>query len=315
MIDSSNVIYDCIILGSGPAGNTAAIYLSRAGLKPLVLAGITSPGGALTNTTDIENYPGFPDGIAGAELVGLQQQQAEKFGANYEYDEAKEVELDKTIKTIHTELGVEYTSKTVIIATGSVYRKLNVEGEAEFAGRGVSYCATCDGFFFKDKDVVVVGGGDTAMEEALYLANICRSVKLIHRRDVFRASNIMIERVKNHKNIEIITSHIIKSIASDGDLNTVSKIIIENTQTNHIETINCSGVFVAIGADPQTKFLKNSLELNEGGYIKIDGHSPKTSVDGVFAAGDCSDGVYNQAIVAAGSGAKAAIEAERFLCN
>jgi thioredoxin reductase (NADPH) len=310
MGDAKNV--DVVILGSGPAGNTAAIYLGRAGLKPVVLAGISAPGGALTNTTDVENFPGFPNGVSGAELVGLQQKQAEKFGAIYEYDEAADVDFSQSVKKITTEMGEIYHAKAVIITTGSVYRKLGVVGEEEFAGRGVSYCATCDGFFFKERDLVVVGGGDTAMEEALYLANLASSVKLIHRRDAFRSSQIMEDRVRKHENIEIITPAVIEEIVG-GESGKVEKIVLKNTEDNSVSELPVSGVFVAIGSDPQTTFLKGKVELTDSGYVKIDGHSPKTNVPGVFAAGDCADPDYRQAIVAAGSGAKAAIEAERYI--
>lgn len=309
-------IYDCVILGSGPAGNTAALYLARASKNVLVLAGITTPGGALTNTTDIENFPGFPDGIAGAELVGRQQEQAEKFGAVYEYDEVKTVDFSGDIKVLNTQMGSSYEAKTVIIATGSIYRTLGLENESNLVGRGVSYCATCDGFFFKGKDVVVVGGGDTAVEEAIYLANLCNNVKIIHRRNEFRAEQIMLDRAKEHSNIEFLTPFTISSIEStvdDSGVEKVSGVTIKNTETSEDAILTVSGVFAAIGSDPQTAFLSNAVKLDDSGYIVVDGQNPNTSVSGVFAAGDCCEPNFRQAIVAAGDGAKAAIEAERYL--
>lgn len=299
-----------LILGSGPAGNTAAIYLGRAGLKPVVLAGLANPGGSLMNTTDIENFPGFPGGINGSELIAKQQEQAESFGAVYEFDEADSVDFSKERKVIKTQMGEEYLARAIIIATGALYRQLGVEGENHFAGKGVSYCATCDGFFFKDKKVAVVGGGDSAMEEAIYLANLASEVTLIHRRDDFRASKIMVDRAKNHAKIDIRTNTTVEEICG---ITKVEELKLKSTVDGTIEDFTVDAVFVAVGSVPQTKFLVDQLELDAGGYIVLKGGATKTSVEGVFTAGDVMDPDYRQAIVAAGSGAKAAIEAEKYI--
>ncbi|GHT81291.1 thioredoxin reductase [Actinomycetota bacterium] len=301
---------DVLILGSGPAGNTAAIYLGRAGLKPVVLAGLANPGGSLMNTTDIENFPGFPGGINGSELIAKQQEQAESFGAVYEFDEADSVDFSKERKVIKTQMGEEYLARAIIIATGALYRQLGVEGENHFAGKGVSYCATCDGFFFKDKKVAVVGGGDSAMEEAIYLANLASEVTLIHRRDDFRASKIMVDRAKNHAKIDIRTNTTVEEICG---ITKVEELKLKSTVDGTIEDFTVDAVFVAVGSVPQTKFLVDQLELDAGGYIVLKGGATKTSVEGVFTAGDVMDPDYRQAIVAAGSGAKAAIEAEKYI--
>lgn len=302
---------DALIIGAGPAGKTAAIYLSRAGYKPLVLTGINNAGGALMNTTEIENFPGFPNGIAGPELMSLQQEQAEKFGAEFEMDEAVKITLTDKEKVVETMMDETYSADAVILALGSVYRKLNVKGELEYSGKGVSYCATCDGFFFKDKELVVVGGGDTAIEEALYLTHFASKVTLVHRRDEFRASKIMEERLRNCDKIELELNKTVEEIV--GDEKSVQKVILKDTQTGDLSELNCQGVFVAIGCDPSTQILDGQIELDENNYILVDNPTSKTNINGVFAAGDCIDPNYRQAIVAAGSGAKAGIDCERFL--
>ncbi|MDR1861476.1 MAG: thioredoxin-disulfide reductase [Candidatus Ancillula sp.] len=305
---------DVLILGSGPAGNTAAIYCSRAGLKPVVLAGLKMPGGSLTNTTDIENFPGFPEGIDGSELIDRQQEQAKKFGAVYEFDEVESVDFSGSKKILKTQMKEEYSASAVVIATGSLYKLLGAKGETEFAGRGVSYCATCDGFFFKGREVVVVGGGDTAFEEALYLANICSSVKLVHRREEFRASKIMVERAKKHNNIEFILNTVVEEILGEDEL--VNRVRLLDIKTGATREMQTAAVFVAIGSLPQTGFLGTALEKDDQGYIKLNNlNSQATNIPGAFAAGDCTDPTFRQAIIAAGAGARAGIEAERYLLD
>lgn len=305
---------DVLIIGSGPAGSTAAIYLARAGHKPTVIKGIMNSGGSLMNTTDIENFPGFPEGIAGPQLISQMHQQAQRFGAIYQDDEVEKFKLSSDLKEVVTMMGETYRAKTVILALGSLYRQLGCIGEKEFAGKGVSYCATCDGFFFKDAELIVVGGGDTAMEEALYLTRFAKKVTLVHRRDIFRASKIMLQRVKDHPNVEIITNAVVDKINGDDK---VSSVILKDVPTDKLTEIKCGGVFVAIGCVPSTQILKtqdnSELILDSDGYIKVNEYSSLTSVEGVFAAGDCIDPHYRQAIVAAGSGAKAGIDAEKYL--
>jgi thioredoxin reductase (NADPH) len=302
---------DVLIVGSGPAGQTAAIYTARAGLKPIVLTGMTAPGGALMNTTDIENYPGFKDGIRGAELMETIQQQSERFGAVHEMDEVETVDFSGELKIVQTQMGNEYVARAVILAPGNVYRRLGCKGENEFAGRGISYCATCDGFFFKGKDVLVAGGGDTAMEEAIYLSHITKSVTVIHRRDELRASKIMAERAMSNSKISFLLSKTISEVV--GNEKTVTGVILQDAKTGETTQLPTEGVFVSIGADPTTQFLRGALELDDNGYIVVKGNTSQTSVAGVFAAGDASDPRDRQAVVAAGSGAKAAIDAERYL--
>ncbi|MDR0950767.1 MAG: thioredoxin-disulfide reductase [Candidatus Ancillula sp.] len=311
---------DVLIIGAGPAGKTAAIYTARADLKTVVLTGLTNPGGALMNTTDIENFPGFEKGIGGIKLMDIMQKQAERFGATFELDEAETFQIqtaDKSNsnrKVITTTMGETYLAKVLIVATGSLYRKLNIPGEKELAGHGVSYCATCDGAFFKDQDVIVVGGGDTALEEALYLSNLCKTVTIIHRRDVFRATKILVERAEAINNIYFKMNSTCEEILPLPDnSHKVGSAKILNKNTNQIEDISVTGVFVAIGADPTTQKLKDILDLDLQGYIKTDGKSSKTGIPGVFAAGDCIDPDYRQAVVAAGSGAKAGIDTVNFL--
>ncbi|MBT1177049.1 thioredoxin-disulfide reductase [Bifidobacterium callimiconis] len=309
-------IRDAIIIGSGPAGYTAAIYLARAGYQPLVIAGVLNPGGQLINTTEVENFPGFPEGVLGPDLMDRMREQAEKFGAMIEYDDVTSVDFSDTtpgaIRTVRTDGGNEYQARTVIVATGSEPRKLGVPGEQEFSGRGVSYCATCDGFFFRDKPIVVVGGGDSAMEEADFLSRFGSSVTLVHRRDEFRASRIMIERAQQNPKIEFVMNTVVDEIHGD-NANGATSVTLRDVTTGETRDIDANGVFVAIGHTPQTAFLDGALELAGDGTVIVDGGSTRTSVPGVFAAGDNADSVYRQAISAAGMGCRAALDAQMYL--
>jgi len=297
------------IIGSGPAGYTAGIYAARANLKPILFEGLES-GGQLMLTTDVENFPGFVDGIMGPELMQTFKAQAERFGTEIKTETINTIEkIENGFKL--TSSKNEYEFKTVIIASGASARWLGVEGEKELQGYGVSACATCDGFFFKEKTVAVVGGGDSAMEEALFLTKFAIKVIVIHRRDRFRASQIMQDRVLNHEKIEVIWNSTVEKINGEGQ---VTSIVIKDIKNNSSNSIELDGVFVAIGHDPNVKFLDGLVELDEKGYIKT-GFTTETStsVPGVFAAGDVADSIYRQAITAAGSGCQAAIDAERWL--
>ena len=297
------------IIGSGPAGYTAGIYAARANLEPVLFEGLES-GGQLMLTTDVENYPGFVDGIMGPELMQVFKQQAERFGT------VIKTEFIDSIEKTHEGFKLksskeEYMFDTVILAPGASARWLGVKGEKELQGYGVSACATCDGFFFKEKTVAVVGGGDSAMEEALFLTKFATKVIVIHRRDEFRASQIMQDRVLNHDQIEVMWNKTVEEIKGDG---AVASVVVKDTQDESTEEVNLDGVFVAIGHDPNVKFLDGLVELDEKGYIKTGfSTATSTSVDGIFAAGDVADSVYRQAITAAGSGCQAAIDAERWL--
>ena len=297
------------IIGSGPAGYTAGIYAARANLEPVLFEGLES-GGQLMLTTDVENYPGFVDGIMGPELMQVFKQQAERFGTVIKTEFIDSIEkTDEGFKLKSSK--EEYMFDTVILAPGASARWLGVKGEKELQGYGVSACATCDGFFFKEKTVAVVGGGDSAMEEALFLTKFATKVIVIHRRDEFRASQIMQDRVLNHDQIEVMWNKTVEEIKGDG---AVASVVVKDTQDESTEEINLDGVFVAIGHDPNVKFLDGLVELDEKGYIKTGfSTATSTSVDGIFAAGDVADSVYRQAITAAGSGCQAAIDAERWL--
>lgn len=313
-MNSTATVRNVIIVGSGPAGYTAAIYLARAGLKPLVVAGALTPGGQLINTTEVENYPGFPDGVMGPDLMESMQRQAERFGAEIMFDDVESVDLQGELKSVHLSGGQDLQARALIVATGSNYRHLDVPGELEYSGKGVSYCATCDGFFFRDKPIVVVGGGDSAMEEANFLARFGSSVTLIHRRDEFRASQIMVERTRENPKINLLMSTVVERINGDGK--GVTSLDLRNTATNETSKIEANGVFVAIGHVPQTGFLGGQVDLDGHGYIQIAETSTgatRTSVPGVFAAGDCADAIYQQAIVAAGSGCRAALDVQSYL--
>ncbi len=300
-----------IIIGSGPAGYTSALYLARAGYSPLVIAGALTPGGQLMNTTEVENYPGFADGILGTDLMEAMQKQAEKFGAQILLNDVVSVDFNGDSKAVTTDDGVTYTSKAVIVSTGSQVRKLGVPGEQEYSGRGVSYCATCDGFFFREKPIVVVGGGDSAFEEALFLTRFGSCVTLIHRRDSFRASKIMVDRARKNSKINFVLDSVVCSVnGMDGDAQSVT---VKNVKTGETQNIEACGIFVAIGHSPSTSFLNGALKLNEDGTIAVQGASTRTSVPGVFAAGDVVDSVYRQAISAAGMGCRAALDAQAYL--
>lgn len=313
-MNSTAAVRNVIIVGSGPAGYTAAIYLARAGLKPVVVAGALTPGGQLINTTEVENYPGFPDGVMGPDLMESMQRQAERFGAEIIFDDVESVDLQGELKSVRLSGGRDLQTRALIVATGSNYRHLDVPGELEYSGKGVSYCATCDGFFFRGKPIVVVGGGDSAMEEANFLARFGSSVTLIHRRDEFRASQIMVERTRENPKINLLMSTVVERINGDGK--GVTSLDLRDTATNETSKIEANGVFVAIGHVPQTGFLGGQVDLDEHGYIQIAETSTgatRTSVPGVFAAGDCADAIYQQAIVAAGSGCRAALDVQSYL--
>lgn len=306
----STEINKCVIIGSGPAGYTAAIYASRAGLEPIVFEG-NAPGGQITMTEQIDNFPGYPEGISGFGLMEDIKKQALRFGAEVRNKVIKKVDFSKRPFVLETEDGEEVIAKSVIISTGASARWLGLESERKFRGMGVSTCATCDGFFYRKKDVAVVGGGDTACSEALYLSGLCNKVYLIVRRDVLRATKAVQEQIFSRENIEIVWKH--KPLEILGDDSGVTGIRVISSEGEVTKDIDVMGVFVAIGNIPNTDVFKGQLELNENGYIVTKGHSSYTSVDGVFAAGDVQDPTYKQAIVAAGSGAKAAIDCERWL--
>jgi thioredoxin reductase (NADPH) len=301
-----------VIVGSGCAGLTAAIYASRAALSPLVIGG-PQPGGQLTMTNEVENFPGFPNGINGFELTANMRSQAERFGTHFVDDEVKDVDLEKDIKKIICERNT-YLSKAVIVATGASPRLLNVRGEKEFfGGKGVSVCATCDGAFYKGKDVVVVGGGDTACEEALFLTNFCTKVYLIHRRDTLRASKLMGERTLNNGKIVPVWNSVVDEIIGP---ERVSSIRVENIEDKSKTEIACSGVFIAIDHVPNTRQFAKYLHLDDDGYFRRKENSfVETNVEGIFVAGDCADKTYRQAITSAGTGAMAAILAEKYICR
>lgn len=309
--NADDTIHDVIIVGSGPAGYTAALYAARAELKPIVFEGYEY-GGELMNTTDVENYPGFQNGILGPELMEQMRAQAIRFGADLRMELVDSVGLESEIKTVHIGDDV-YKARAIILATGAAPRYLGVPGEAELTGRGVSACATCDGFFFKDQHIAVIGGGDSAMEEATFLTRFASKVTLIHRREEFRASKIMLERAKENDKIEILTNKVVKEVLNTD--NKVGGLVLTDTVTGEESQLDVTGMFVAIGHDPRSEFLGGQLELNPDGYVVVDAPSTKTSLPGVFACGDLVDDHYQQAITAAGSGCKAALDAESFLVD
>ena len=304
-------VHDVIVIGSGPAGYTAAIYTARAELHPLVFEG-TSFGGALMTTTEVENFPGFRSGIMGPELMDEMREQALRFGAELQMEDVEAVQLDGPVKTVITAGGETHLARAVILAMGAAARYLGVPGEQELLGRGVSACATCDGFFFKDQDIAVVGGGDSAMEEATFLTRFARSVTLIHRRDEFRASKIMLERARSNDKITFLTNT--APIAVEGDT-TVTGLRVQNTITGAESLLPVTGVFVAIGHDPRSELVRDAVDVDPDGYVLVSDRTTATSLDGVFAAGDLVDRTYRQAITAAGSGCAAAIDAERWLAD
>lgn len=297
------------ILGTGPAGLTAAIYAARANLQPLVIAGDT-PGGQLTITTDVENFPGFEHGIMGPDLMTVMQKQAERFGAEVKNGLATAVDLTSRPFTITVNDDYQVFTHSLIIATGASARLLNIESETKLMGRGVSACATCDGFFFRDKELVIVGGGDTAMEEALFLTKFATKVTVVHRRNELRASKIMQQRALNHEKIQFRWNAVIEEI-HDVDKGIVTGVTLRDTETNETSFFRTDGVFIAIGHKPNTDIFKGILETDEQGYLKVDG--VRTPIEGVYAAGDVADFTYRQAVTAAGTGCQAAIDAERWL--
>jgi len=307
-------MHQVIIVGSGPAGLTAAIYLARAGKKPMVVEGLvaggTPPGGQLMNTTEVENYPGFPEGITGPELMERTRRQAERFGTEFISGDVSGVEVIDGVFRITVDETETFEAQCLIVATGATARYLGLESEERLKGRGVSGCATCDGAFFRDQDVVVVGGGDTAMEDALYLTNMCRSVTVIHRRDELRASKTMAQRALKHPKISFEWDSLVVEVLGDQG---VTGIRLKNVKTGAVKDLPCDGVFVAIGHTPNSKWLRGLVDLDETGYIKTIGGSSRTNIPGLFASGDVMDRVYRQAITAAGCGCRSALDVEHYL--
>ncbi|AGP63449.1 thioredoxin reductase [Mycobacterium intracellulare subsp. yongonense 05-1390] len=308
---SSSDIHDVIIIGSGPAGYTAALYSARAQLAPVVFEG-TSFGGALMTTTEVENYPGFRDAIMGPELMDQMREQALRFGADLRMEDVESVSLEGAVKSVTTSEGETVRGRAVILAMGAAARYLGVPGEQELLGRGVSSCATCDGFFFKDQDIAVIGGGDSAMEEATFLTRFARSVTLVHRREEFRASRIMLERARANDKITFVTNKAVEAVEG---AETVTGLRLRDTVSGASSTLAVSGVFVAIGHDPRSELVREVLETDADGYVLVRGRTTSTSIEGVFAAGDLVDRTYRQAVTAAGSGCSAAIDAERWLAD
>ncbi|GII97165.1 thioredoxin reductase [Sinosporangium siamense] len=302
-------VRNVIIIGSGPAGYTAAVYSARADLKPLVFEGSVTAGGALMNTTEVENFPGFPDAIMGPDLMDSMRKQAERFGAELVADDVVEVDLTVHPKVVKTVTDT-FLAKTVILATGSGYRELGVPNEKRLSGHGVSWCATCDGFFFRDKDIVVVGGGDTAMEEATFLTRFAKSVTVVHRRDELRASKIMQDRAFANEKIKFAWNSEVVDVLGD---NQVTGVRLRDVNTGEESELAVSGLFVAIGHDPRVELIKGQVELDDEGYIQVDSPTTRTNLDGVFACGDVVDHIYRQAITAAGTGCAASLDAERWL--
>jgi thioredoxin reductase (NADPH) len=305
-------IRNVIIIGSGPAGYTAALYAARAQLNPLVFEGAVTAGGALMNTTEVENFPGFQDGIMGPELMENMRAQAVRFGAELITDDVTEVNLSGDIKTVKDGSGNEYSAKAVILAMGSAYRELGVPNEKRLSGHGVSWCATCDGFFFREQVIAVIGGGDSAVEEATFLTRFASKVYLIHRRDTLRASKIMAERAHNDPKIEFIWNTEVINVNGEDK---VSSLTLKNTQTGVESELAVTGMFVAIGHDPRSALVKGVIDTDAEGYVKVVGRTTATNIPGVFACGDLVDNRYRQAITAAGSGCQAALDAEKFLAH
>ena len=308
----SNQEAELVIVGSGPAGYTAAVYAARAGLAPVVIAGSVTAGGALMTTTEVENFPGFVDGVQGPELMESMRAQAERFGARIVYDDAIRLELDGDVKTLETGAGMTYRARAVILTMGSVYRKLGLPEEERLSGHGVSWCATCDGFFFREQEIVVVGGGDSAMEEALFLTRFASKVTVVHRRDEFRASRIMAQRVLDDPKIEVAWNSEVAAILGDEQ---VTGLTLRDTITGAERTLDATGVFVAIGHDPRSELVTGQVDTDPDGYVRVAHPSTRTNLAGVFAAGDLVDHTYRQAITAAGTGCAAAQDAQHYLSN
>jgi len=310
--NTASEVRDVIIVGSGPAGYTAAVYTARANLKPLLLAGSVTAGGELMNTTDVENYPGFPDGIMGPDLMENFEKQAARFGTEIQFEDVTELDLDGDIKTVTIGTGETFKARSIILSTGSAYRELGLPNEKRLSGHGVSWCATCDGFFFKDQDIAVIGGGDSAMEEALFLTKFAKSVTVVHRRDALRASKIMADRALAHEKINFVWNTGVEDVLGQDKVTGLRlKNLVDGTETD----LAVTGVFVAIGNDPRTDLVKGKLELTAEGTIAVDGRTSKTSIQGVFAAGDVIDPTYRQAITASGSGCVAALDVEHYLAD
>lgn len=310
--DSEDAVRDVIIVGSGPAGYTAAIYAARANLRPLIFEGAVTAGGALMNTTDVENFPGFQDGIMGPDLMFAMRGQAERFGAELVRDDVTELELTGAIKVVTDATGTRHRAHSVILAMGSAYRELGLPEEKRLSGHGLSWCATCDGAFFRDQDLAVVGGGDSAMEEATFLTRFARSVTVVHRRDALRASRIMAERAENDPKINFSWNSEVTALHGDPKLTGVT---LRDTQTGQERTADFAGVFVAIGHDPRNELIRGQVQLDDEGYVLVEGRTTRTNLPGVFACGDLVDHTYRQAITAAGTGCSAALDAERYLAD
>ena len=303
---------EVIIIGSGPAGYTAAIYAARAQLNPLLIASSVEPGGELMKTTEVENYPGFPEGLMGPDLMANFQAQAERFGTEILFDDVVEVDLKGETKIVKTGNGDTFEAKSVIISTGAAYRELGLPKEKELSGHGVSWCATCDGFFFREKVIAVVGGGDSAMEEANFLTKFASKVYIIHRRDSLKASKIMQRRSFDNPKIEFVWNSAVAELKGDAKL---EGVVLEDTQTGEKTDLELEGLFIAIGNDPRVDLVENQVELTPDRFIKVEGRTSKTSLPGVFASGDVIDPTYRQAITAAGSGCVAALDAEHYLSS
>jgi thioredoxin reductase (NADPH) len=305
-------VRNVIIIGSGPAGWTAAVYAARANLAPLVFEGAVTAGGALMNTTEVENFPGFRDGIMGPDLMENMRAQAERFGAEIVTDDVQSVRLEDEVKVVTDSEGTEHRARSVILAMGSAYRELGLPDEKRLSGHGVSWCATCDGFFFRDQDIAVVGGGDSAVEEATFLTKFARSVTIVHRRDELRASKIMAERAHANPKIRFAWNSAVDAIHGEDK---ISGVTLRDTVTGETSELPLTGLFIAIGHDPRNELVKGVVELDAEGYVLVEGRSTRTNVPGVFACGDLVDHTYRQAITAAGSGCAAALDAERFLAH
>ena len=305
---------DCLIIGSGPAGYTAAIYAARAGMKPVIIAGPVQ-GGQLTTTNEIENYPGFPDAVSGFDLMDKMRLQAEKFGAEIIYETVTKVDFSNRPFAITTDSEQTITARAVIIATGAVAKYLGIDGEKKYAGMGVSACAVCDGFFYRNQDVIVVGGGDTAVGDALYLSNICRTVYLAVRKDYLRASTILQNRLAEAKNIQVLYKHEVADIFGNNGVEGVALKYTDQNNEQHFKNLDVTGYFVAIGRSPQTELFAPYIDTDANGYIITQNNTTQTNVPGVFACGDCANPLYRQAVVAAGTGCKAALDVEKYLAS
>ena len=310
--NNESQVRDVIIVGSGPAGYTAAVYTARANMKPLLIAGSVTAGGELMNTTDVENYPGFPEGIMGPDLMENFEKQAARFGTEILFEDVTALDLDGDIKKVTIGTGETFQAKAIILSTGSAYRELGLENEKRLSGHGVSWCATCDGFFFKDQDIAVIGGGDSAMEEALFLTKFAKSVTVVHRRDALKASKIMADRALTHDKINFLWNTAVEDVLG-GDK--VTGLKLRNVVDGAESELAVTGVFVAIGNDPRTDLVKGKVELTPEGTIAVEGRSSRTSIKGVFAAGDVIDPTYRQAITASGSGCVAALDVEHYLAD